>query len=477
MNRFRTAIGFGAVVALCATLVSVPTAAYAEGVLPGPTNVVATLSGSDLTITFNPVAGATSYSSQCKVNDVAEDDKNLLVSQTSPLVRKGLVVGKRYRCFVNARNSTTVSEWVAVNPAEITVRKAPAVPSVQRVVPAAGSVLIYFATPASDVTVDASCAPLSGGSAVVASSKTSPLIVVNANPATTYRCTLNSWVNNGGQPLRSASTFSPDVTIPVAVAGAPSAPSITNVIAAPGIIAVSVLPPLSGAPVTAMTASCTLQGTGERITATAAKATIEVPVTVAGDYSCLAQSVNNYGVSGTSGLAAPVKATPLPTVLPAPKFAFAVNTKTGTNVELTSITFPGATSYKFICRGTSSGVAGRDATDLPATPKTALKLETGSWSCTAQALTAKGLTPESAATKITVASGPTTVVVSKRTAVVSRPKGSSGNWSATCKTRSGDNITITRNATKITVPVAPGIWRCFASTGKTTTTEKVIAVR
>lgn len=474
MKKFRTAVSASALVALCISLVAAPSQAQAAG-LPGPTAVTTTLNGSTLSIGFAPVAGATSYSAQCRVNKTTLLPEVVVVA--SPITVPGLTVGNTYTCYVNARNATVVSEWIPTNPADIKVLKAPSVPSVSRVVPAAGSVMLYFATPATGVTVDASCSPLTGGAAIAASSTTSPLIIVNATPATTYRCSLNSWVLSGGQPLRSASTYSPDVTIPVAVAGAPSAPTITKVTTKSGTISVSVIPPFSGAPVTSFTASCTRQGSPDRITGTAAKGVIELPVAVAGEYSCLAQSVNAAGVSGTSGLAAPIKAEAVPTVLPAPKVTLSVNTKTGTNVNISSISFPGATSYKFSCKGISSSVAGRDTSDLPATPSTSLKLETGDWLCTAQALTAKGLTPESTSTRISVASGPTTLTVSKRTAILSRPKGSSGNWSATCKTRGGDTVTLTRNASKISVPVAPGIWRCFASTGKATTTEKIIIVK
>ncbi|MFN8037303.1 MAG: fibronectin type III domain-containing protein [Acidimicrobiia bacterium] len=391
IRRFPKLAALGVAIATASLFIvsSIGTA----GAALAPTNVVATPSGTSVSVSFTPdpgdLPGATTYTANCTSTDAGAPAS---ASAPSPITVTGLTRGKTYSCKVTASDANGTSESVASNTFTVPT-VAPSAPTVGQVtangttasVPYTGSVDDGGAPP---LTYTAACS--STGGATGSGSGASPIAVTGLSRGRTYTCTVTAH-NANGQTAASA----PSNSFTIATT-APSAPTIGTVTLGGTTASVPYTPSADdGGATVSYSASCTTAAPGATGTGSGGSP-ISVPgLTPAFSYTCTVTASNGTG-SATSGPSNSVTVAP-----PAPTIGTPVAGNGQIGVAFTPIASSPPATYTASCSSSDGGNPG--TLGGSASPITVTGLTNGrTYQCSVTA-TVNGLTSP--------ASGPSSAVI------------------------------------------------------------------
>jgi titin len=220
----------------------------------------------------------------------------------SPVTVAGLTAATTYTCTAAAQNLAGWSAESAAS-ASFTPYRTPDAPTGAAAQLATGawtSTSVSFAAPADDggraVTLyRVTCSSADGGTPASASGASSPVIVENLTPATTYTCTVAAQNAAGFGPESSPSGAVDPYTVPAT----PSAPSVAVSLDTASVTIAT--PFANGRPVTELRATCTSSNGGTTVSTDAASSPVIVSgLTPGKTYTCTAAAQNLAGWSATS---------------------------------------------------------------------------------------------------------------------------------------------------------------------------------
>ncbi len=302
-----------------------------------PTGVTAAPGDSQITISWNPVAGASSYNLYCNTSGGATTADTIIRTVTSPYTRTGLTNGTTYYCVVTSVNATGESGPSA----EVSATPSAGVPSGVTAVTGDGSVTLSWDPVAGATSYNIYCNTTGGVTTADTSiaGVTSPYTRTGLTNGTTYYCIVTS-VSSVGESAPSAE-----------VSATPSkAP--TNVKATAGDSQVT----LTWDPVTGATSYNLYCNTTGGVTKADTSITgVTSPYTRTGltngtTYYCIVTATNANGESAPS---VEVSATPFVSVGPGTPVNVTVTTG-DTQVTIAWDAVAGATSYNIYCNTTGN---------------------------------------------------------------------------------------------------------------------------
>ena len=306
-----------------------------------------------VTVTFGPSARATSYNVYYQAgSSIVKGTAAVLTGAVTPATVSGLANGTQYAFAVSAVNVSGESPLSQVQTA--TPQPAvPAAPAITAVAPGNASATVAFGSSARATSYNLYYQPglsVVKGSASVITGATSPQAVGGLTNGTQYAFAVAAVNISGESPLSAVQTATPLPPLP-------AAPAITSAI--PGNASVTVgWNSVSGA-----TSYNLYFQAGDSVVKTSATQIpgASSPRTVAGlaNGTKYAFAVTAVNIAGESPLSAPLAATPLPAVPPAPAITGALAGNTSVSVAWSAAS--GATSYNLYYQAGSSIVKGTAA--------------------------------------------------------------------------------------------------------------------